>query len=804
MPSSNTQAACSSSYSFPDNADAFAQHETGLVQTSRPVIEAAAHSVGYGAPYIGGVSGFTANIVQTIRKKLGSPIQNEEIGGADVSSNPEYHDSVLQCLEEIARGNHYNDVNSLALKISRRRLAITNWEKGGLIGKGSFGSVYKGSDEKGSFFAVKEVSLRDKKGLGLLRNEIAILKRLDHENIIQYYGTDRDEEKLYMFLELVSHGTLEQAYKTCPFKESQVSHYTRQILQGLKYLHGCNVIHRDLKCANILVTEFGNIKLADFGLSKFMEDGQSLKPGSRSSLWMAPEVANPKSGGYDFRADTWSLGCTVVEMLTRKYPQYNVRNTFFALEGAIRKGTGPIIPDSLSQTSKDFIKKCLQPDPSMRPTAAELLAHPFPSSFDESVLCAVEHSQLYSMKLVGQPAEDISSYPVFESFSSVYSPRYNADAFAQHETGLVQTLRRVIEAPAHSAGYGAQYIGGVSGLTENIPQTILKQLDSPIQNEEIGGADVFSNPEYHDSVLQCLKEIARGNHYNDVNSLAMKISRRRLAITNWEKGGLIGSGSFGSVYKGSNEKGSFFAVKEVSLSNKKSLGPLRNEISILTGLDHENIIQYYGTDKDGEMLYMFLELVKLVSHGTLEQAYKNCPFKESQVSHYTRQILQGLKYLHGCNVIHRDLKCANILVTEFGNIKLADFGLSKCMEDGQSLKPGSRSSLWMAPEVANPKSGGYDFRADTWSLGCVVVEMSTRKSPQYNASNTLALERAIRKGTGPIIPDSLSQTSKDFIKKCLQPDPNKRPTAAELLAHPFVNESSCTQPDLSELLFGER
>ncbi|XP_061948210.1 mitogen-activated protein kinase kinase kinase 1b-like [Populus nigra] len=317
--------------------------------------------------------------------------------------------------------------------------------------------------------------------------------------------------------------------------------------------------------------------------------------------------------------------------------------------------------------------------------------------------------------------------------SSSYSCPDYADAFAQHETGLVQTWRRVIEAAAHSAGYVAQCIGGVSGLTANIVQTIRKKL----------GADVFSNPEYHDSVLQCLEEIARGNHYNDVNSLALKISRRRLAITNWEKGALIGKGSFGSVYKGSNEKGSFFAVKEVSLSNKNSLGPLRNEISILTGLDHENIIQYYGTDEDEEMLYMFLELgshgtqmlymfLELVSHGTLEQAYKNCPFKESQVSHYTRQILQGLKYLHGCNVIHRDLKCANILVTEFGNIKLADFGLSKCMEDGQSLKPGSRSSLWMAPEVANPKSGGYDFRADTWSLGCTVVEMSTRKYPQYN------------------------------------------------------------------------
>ncbi|KAJ6690970.1 hypothetical protein OIU74_015611 [Salix koriyanagi] len=174
---------------------------------------------------------------------------------------------------------------------------------------------------------------------------------------------------------------------------------------------------------------------------------------------------------------------------------------------------------------------------------------------------------------------------------------------------------------------------------------------------------------------------------------------------------------------------SFLLAKGVSLSEHNHLCHLENEIAILKGLDHENIVQCYGTEKDGEMLYIFLELV---SQGTLEQAYKNCRFKESQVSHYTLQILQGLRYLHSCNAVHGDLKCANILVTELGRVKLADFGLSKSMEDhSQSLKLGLGSSYWMAPEVANPKRGGYGFPSDIWSLGCTVTEMSTRKHPQY-------------------------------------------------------------------------
>ncbi|KAJ6395563.1 hypothetical protein OIU77_020752 [Salix suchowensis] len=347
-----------------------------------------------------------------------------------------------------------------------------------------------------------------------------------------------------------------------------------------------------------------------------------------------------------------------------------------------------------------------------------------------------------------------------------------AEAFAQYAMRLVQTLRPVVEAAARSAaGYCARLpIGQVLRLTENTARTILRMLGRrSIQNEEIPvpsqqAAAVFSSPKSRDSPVQILAQIARGNRYSDVNSLALTISTRRRRITDWERGDLIGKGSFASVYRGSNEDGFFFAAKGVSLNEHKRLRHLENEIAILECLDHENIIQYYGTLNDGEMVYIFLELA---SQGTLGQAYKNCRFTESQVSDYTRQILQGLTYLHSYKVVHGDLNSANILVTESGRLKLADFGLSKRME-GHS----------------------YGFPSDIWSLGFTVLEMSTGEYPQYNAKKFFSVELAIRSGRGLIVPRNLPRNLRDFINQCLQHDPNQRPTAAELLAHPLVNESS--------------
>uniref|UniRef100_A0A7N0T7L5 mitogen-activated protein kinase kinase kinase n=1 Tax=Kalanchoe fedtschenkoi TaxID=63787 RepID=A0A7N0T7L5_KALFE len=256
---------------------------------------------------------------------------------------------------------------------------IQGWMKGGLLGRGSYGSVYEGISENGFFFAIKEVSLVDegsqaKQSVSQLEQEIALLRQFEHENIVQYYGTDKDETNLYIFLELVTRGSLLSLYRTYQLRDSQVSVYTRQILHGLKYLHDRNVVHRDIKCANILVDTSGSVKLADFGLAKATRKND-VKSCKGTPYWMAPEVVNGKKQGYGLAADIWSLGCTVLEMLTRQIPYSHLE--WMPAFYCIGHGVLPEIPNDLSDDSRHFILQCLKVNPSDRPTAAQLLEHPF-------------------------------------------------------------------------------------------------------------------------------------------------------------------------------------------------------------------------------------------------------------------------------------------------------------------------------------------------------------------------------------------------------------------------------------------
>ncbi|XP_019240923.1 PREDICTED: mitogen-activated protein kinase kinase kinase YODA-like isoform X2 [Nicotiana attenuata] len=272
---------------------------------------------------------------------------------------------------------------SVAPAISRSPGRIENppspasqWKKGRLIGRGTFGHVYLGfNSESGEMCAMKEVTLfsddaKSRESAQQLGQEISLLSRLRHPNIVQYYGSEAVDDKLYIYLEYVSGGSIYKILQEYgQLGELAIRSYTKQILSGLAFLHAKKTVHRDIKGANILVDPNGRVKLADFGMAKHITGQYCPLSFKGSPYWMAPEVIK-NSSGCNLAVDIWSLGCTILEMATTKPPwsQY---------EGIGNSKELPAMPYHLSGEGKDFVWQCLQRNPFHRPTASQLLEHPF-------------------------------------------------------------------------------------------------------------------------------------------------------------------------------------------------------------------------------------------------------------------------------------------------------------------------------------------------------------------------------------------------------------------------------------------
>ncbi|KAI0651546.1 kinase [Trametes meyenii] len=290
----------------------------------------------------------------------------------------------------------------------------------------------------------------------------------------------------------------------------------------------------------------------------------------------------------------------------------------------------------------------------------------------------------------------------------------------------------------------------------------------------------------------------------------------------WQQRRFIGAGSFGSVYLAINlDSNTLMAVKEIKFQETAGLTNLyshiRDELQVMEMLHHPNVVEYYGIEVHRDKVYIFEEycqggsLAALLEHGRIED--------ENILQVYTLQMLEGLAYLHSQGVVHRDIKPDNILLDHMGVIKYVDFGAAKILAKNhrtlqrtrrisETPTPGTAATgtssgqfgnglnnsltgtpMYMSPEVIRNNKRGRHGAMDIWSLGCVVLECATGRKPWSNLDNEWAIMFHIGVATQhPPLPEpaQLSEMGIDFIRQCLMIDPMSRPSAVELMNHPWM------------------
>ncbi|XP_069388880.1 mitogen-activated protein kinase kinase kinase 19 isoform X2 [Paralichthys olivaceus] len=344
----------------------------------------------------------TDDLLQCLAEELIS-LDERDVSIASCSENLESNKEE-SIREDLATGrNMLSEVispDNAALLGSGGAVDSITWTKGEVLGRGAYGTVFCGLTSQGKLIAVKQVSLDTsdpevaKREYSRLQSEVDLLKALSHINIVGFLGTRLYEHIVSIFMEYIPGGSISSIlHRFGPLPERVLSLYTHQILDGVAYLHQNRVIHRDLKGNNVMLMPTGVIKLIDFGCARRLSclnhtasnSGDLLKSVHGTPYWMAPEVINDT--GYGRKSDIWSVGCTVFEMATGKPPLAHMDKMAALFYIGAERGLMPSLPDGFSDNAKDFVKISLTSDQRLRPSADELLTHPFIPKNETGVKC---------------------------------------------------------------------------------------------------------------------------------------------------------------------------------------------------------------------------------------------------------------------------------------------------------------------------------------------------------------------------------------------------------------------------------
>mmetsp|Transcript_1870 Transcript_1870/g.6165 ORF Transcript_1870/g.6165 Transcript_1870/m.6165 type:complete len:456 (-) Transcript_1870:162-1529(-) len=306
-------------------------------------------------------------------------------GGSGLLPNPPVQGSREHSISSNATAASSGEARRAERGRGKTWLLDSKYVLGEELGRGSSGRVYRALNQGGGgshFVAIKEIPVvgMSDAAARAVESEVELMRNLSHPQIIRFYETIRTEHHLYLVLEYVENGSLASILKTFGrLPEHMLIVYMRQVLAGLEWLHAQGVCHRDIKGANLLITKDGQVKLADFGVAGRVD--ASAKPAAEQAgapvgtpYWMAPEIIQMEP--FTTASDIWSLGCTVLELLTGEPPYFELRpvNALYR----IVHDSEPPIPETVGDDFpllNDFLLRCFDRDPKTRASACALRQH---------------------------------------------------------------------------------------------------------------------------------------------------------------------------------------------------------------------------------------------------------------------------------------------------------------------------------------------------------------------------------------------------------------------------------------------
>ncbi|KAF9164329.1 hypothetical protein DFQ26_001575 [Actinomortierella ambigua] len=587
------------------------------------------------------------------------------------------------------------------------------------------------------------------------------MSRLRHPHIVLFHREVIVRDRLAYIMEYAENGSLQRVIRSrtpldWPLKEK----ITQGIVRGLAYIHSEGVIHRDLKSGNVLLTKHMEPKLCDFGLATVKDfsttkaENETLKGAVR---WMAPELF-VRVPHYNTKTDIYALGWIMWELATDTTPPFWEQPEDAVVISLVKEGERLPIPSDIPSDYQQWIQKCWDQNPADRPRADEMVfMDPEPGEANDG---------------------DIS----LESLTSSFS----ADSGHTHDGELVE---QVPDDMSSQFDLGMKYLAG-----DGVPKSELEafywlrqaaEQGHPEAQLQVGRLHQSGQIVVHDPHRAAFwfKKAAEQGVTKAIGQLHGTTTAGQASKNVLEIGEHIAGGAGGSVYIG-RWKWQPCAIKKFKPAQneedaKRIQQNVENEISILQGLHHRRIIQYYGTEVLDDQLHLIMELAEGLSLAVAIRSQEKIDWDFN--NRITQEVACGLAFLHSKNIIHRDIKSANILLTRHLEVKIGDFGGSRVSDiSSRSESRHVGTTPWMAPELLVPQPN-YTSKSDLYAFGMVMWEMAANCTVPFANRDSIEVVNAVKSGEREVIPSGTPEKFSTWIEQCWRENPLERGEAHDLI-----------------------